>query len=218
MIQVGNINVCNINNAILGIRNPMNSWDNSDSNWDNINKVFVIGENDLTLAQKLINAGTDESKFMRQIFISMNIEAPLFWWKEMDQYRIGCTTNSCSTMHKLASTPITLNCFSFDNENLTKLDTEEYLKCKHIINSIIENCEWLRKKYLETKDKRYWRELIQILPSAWNQKRTWTANYQVLRNIYFARRNHKLQEWKDFCNLIEKLPYGLELICYKKGE
>ena len=141
-----------------------------------------------------------------------------FLGKEMDTYKIGTTANSCSTMHKLTSSPITKECFSFDNNDLTKLEMEEYLKCKDIMTLIIENCEWLRQQYLKSKDKRYWRELVQILPNAWNQKRTWTANYQVLRNIYFARYNHKLQEWRDYCKMIENLPYGLELICYKKEQ
>lgn len=225
MINITHIEVFNMNNAFRGLRNPLNSWDKSDSDCSHCMKInkhrdrescdIYIGPNDLKLAQRMIKAGTDESKFMRQIFVSMDIEAPLYWWKEMDTYKVATVANSCSTMHRLTSSPITKDCFSFDNNNLTQLETEEYLKCKDIIESVIENCEWLRQQYLKTKDKRYWRELVQLLPNAWNQKRTWTANYQVLRNIYFARRHHKLQEWHDFCDMIEKLPYSKELICYE---
>lgn len=143
----------------------------------------------------------------------------------MDTYKVATVANSCSTMHKLATTPITKDCFSFDND-LDSLDTQfynqevagfEYYFSVGVMNStVINNCERLRLKYLETKDKRYWRALIQLLPESWNQKRTWTANYQTLRAIYFARRCHKLVEWHEFCRMIEKLPYGKELICYQK--
>ena len=165
-----------------------------------------IGKNDLKLAQKLILAGSDHSKFMRQIFVSMDITAPLYWWKEMDQYRIGCTTNSESTMHKLATTPITRDCFSFDNtDSFSPLITD-------LFDDLIQDLEKIRKSYLETKDVRYWRALIQLLPSSWNQTRTWTADYQVLRAIYFARRYHRLSEWVQFTDRILTLPYAKELI------
>lgn len=245
MIKIERINVMNIDNAIHGMRNPLESWNKSDSficdechgelcefslpnhrscyAKTNINS-FVIGENDLSLAQRMIGAGTDESKFMRQIFVSMDITAPIYYWKEMSTYKVATVANSCSTMHKLATTPITRDCFSFDND-LDSLDTQfynqevaglEYYFSVGVMNSIvINNCERLRLKYLETKDKRYWRALIQLLPESWNQKRTWTANYQTLRAIYFARRYHKLVEWHEFCRMIEKLPYGKELICYQ---
>jgi hypothetical protein len=147
---------------------------------------------------------------MRQIFVSMDITAPLYFWKEMDQYRIGCTTNSESTMHKLATTPITKDCFSFDSiEDLYYLMEESF-------EDYVQDCEKLRLKYLETKNIRYWRALIQLLPSSWNQTRTWTANYAVLRNIYHSRKNHKLSEWRDFCRKIEQLPYAKELICLEE--
>lgn len=239
MIQVDNIQVFNFNGAFHGLRNPMNSWDKSDSNYSsdivwteenkikyNFNKVisydYVIGPNDLKLAQRMIGGGTEESKFMRQIFVTMDINAMLAWWKEMDTYKIGTTANSCSTMHKLTSEEITAKNFSFDDEVLKgiskdyNLDTLYHLVA--IRDRIVEECEELRQQYLKTKDKRLWRMLIEILPSAYMQKRTWTANYQVLRNIYFQRRNHKLQEWRDFCGVIENLPYGKELICYEKKE
>ena len=216
MIKIENIEVFNFEGAFRGLRNPMNSWNKSDSYIDALTNKYNVGENDLKLAQHMIGAGTDESKFMRQIFISMDITAPLYLHKELDTYKVATVANSCSTMHKITSSPITKECFSFDNENLTKLETEEYLKCKDIMENIVKSCEWLRQQYLKTKDKRYWRELIQILPCGWNQKRTWTGNYQNLRNMYFARKNHKLIEWRQFCQIIEQLPYGKELICYKK--
>lgn len=223
MIKVDNIDVMNFKAALRGMRNPLESWAQSDSAFycdDSLADyrceyregcAVELREKDLTLCQKLINSGHDShSKFMRQIFVSMDITAPIYWWKEMDQYRIGCTTNSESTMHKLATTPITCNCFSFDNmDEISPLSTDFF-------EDTVDNCERLRKYYLETKDVRYWRALIQLLPSGWNQKRTWTANYAVLRNIYFSRRNHKLTEWAEFCKVIEKLPYAKELICYEK--
>ncbi len=237
MIKIERINVMNIDNAIHGMRNPLESWDKSDSficdechgglcefslpnhrscyAETNINS-FVIGEKDLNLAQRMIGAGSDESKFMRQIFVTMDIDAPLYWWKEMDTYKVATVANSCSTMHKLATTPITRDCFSFDEELETIEDIKQYIDEEGgyltFSETIIRNCEQLRRLYIETKDKRYWRALIQLLPESWNQKRTWTANYQVLRNIYFARRNHKLQEWREFTNRILILPYGKELI------
>lgn len=185
---------------------------------------FYFGPKDLKLAQSLIHAGTDESKFMRQIFISVNITAPLYWWKEMDTYKVGTVANSTSTMHKLSSRPIEINDFSFDKEldNLTIATNDithggEYdFDVRDAIDDIIYACEHLRQKYIQTKDKRYWRALIQLLPESYNQTRTWTANYAVLRNIYFARRNHKLQEWRDFCKWIETLPWAKELICLEE--
>lgn len=230
MIKIDNIEVYNFESALRGMRNPLNSWERSDSYMayktnplnegvpsQESSNFFVIGPNDLGLAQKLIQAGAEHCKFLRQIFVSMDIDGPLYWWKEMDQYRIGCTTNSESTMHKLATTPITRDCFSFDKElenfddDLKQYIDEEgsYLTYSE---TVIRNCEYLRQKYLETQDVRYWRALIQLLPSSWNQKRTWTANYAVLRNIYHQRKNHKLKEWHTFCNYIEKMPYAKELI------
>ena len=207
MIEVSNVNVFNFDGAFHGLRNPMNSWEKSDS--DNSIYPYNIGPNDMKLAQRMISGGTEESKFMRQIFVTMDINAPLFWFKEFDTYKVGTVSNSCSTMHKITSAPITMENFSFG----------PYVEFYPAYKTIIDYCEKLRLKYLETKDKRYWRALIEILPEAWNQKRTWTANYQVLRNIYFQRRYHKLEEWHQFCDVIEKLPYGKELICYeKKGE
>lgn len=221
MIKVENTEVFNFSGALRGMRNPLDSWDKTDSKFE---ETIKIGPNDLNLAQRLINSGTDHSKFMRQIGVSMDITAPLYWWKELDTYKIGTVANSCSTMHTLAKYPITADMFSFDgifdNLVITRGVTSEYqIVMGDIINEVIYSLEHLRKRYVKTKSPTYWRALIQLLPESWNQKRTWTANYQVLRNIYFARKNHKLNEWHDFCAEIEKLPYAKELICYGvKGE
>ena len=185
---------------------------------DNIQYAY-IGPNDLNLAQRMIKAGTSDRKFMRQIFVSVDITAPLYWWKEFDTYKVGTVANSTSTMHKLASTPITFDCFEMDDfENLRVYDNEPYnidTFVTDIWDDIIGYCETLRLRYNETKDKRYWKELIRILPEAWLQTRTVTLNYEVLRNIYFQRRYHKLTEWHKFCEWIESLPYGKELITYE---
>ena len=214
MIEVNNIEVFNFEGAFRGLRNPMNSWDKSDSYTDEIG-IFNIGPNDLKLAQRMIGGGPEEAKFMRQIFVTMDINAPFFWWKEMDQYRINVTTNSCSTMHKLTSREFSAQDFSFDML-IEEFAPEDQFEVGDIRRRTLRDCEALRKRYLQTKDPRIWRVLVEILPSAYMQKRTWTANYQVLRNIYFQRRNHKLQEWRDFCKVIESLPYAKELICYEK--
>ena len=219
MIKIENIEVFNFEGAFRGLRNPMNSWNKSDSYIDALTNKYIVGENDLKLAQRMIGAGTDESKFMRQIFVSMDITAPLYWWKEADTYKIATVSNSCSTMHKITSSEITEENYSFDPEPdkpLTDLPTNDYVRILDIKNRAVADVEWLRKKYNETKDKRYWRLLIQINPDGWLQKRTWTGNYQNLRNRYFARKNHKLIEWIQFCQIIEQLPYSKELICYKK--
>ena len=234
-----NTQIFNFEGALRGMRNPLNSWDKSDSGYrciqnennlcdphctadnycDNKMSKFVIGENDLGLAQRLINAGPEHAKFMRQIFVSVDITAPRYWWPEMDQYKIGTTTNSTSTMHKLISEPITGAKFKWDKGNNLVVSQqkithggESELVFDDYIDEVIDMCETLRKKYIETKDKRYWRALIQILPQSWLQTRTWTANYAILRNIYFQRKNHKLIEWHQFCNWIKNLPYGKELI------
>lgn len=214
MIKVENIEIFNFDGAMRGLRNPMNSWDKSDSYTDEIG-IFNIGPNDLKLAQRMLNGGPEESKFMRQIMISMDIDAPIFWWKEMDTYKVGTTANSCSTMHKLASGEIGAQNFSFDMDIADFPEEYQELVSMIRVNSVYY-CEQLRKAYEKTKDKRIWRALVEVLPMAWNQCRTWTANYQVLRNIYFQRRNHKLDEWREFCKIIEELPYGKELICYEK--
>ena len=211
-MELNYTSVYNFEGAFRGMRAPMNSWDKSDSVFTN--DKTIIGENDLRLAQKLIQAGAEHAKFMRQIFVSVDITAPIYWWKEMDTYKVSTVSNSTSTMHKLSSKPITINDFSFDNLDLVmtagkdwELTLNEYLTYQ-----IIPTCERLRQKFIKTKDKRYWLALIQLLPESYNQTRTWTANYAILRNIYFQRKNHKLQEWHQFCDWIKTLPCGEELI------
>lgn len=225
MIKLNNVSVMNFENAIRGMRNPMNSWDKSDSNWcyyindlncdtcpliNNCSKNYfendggyIIGEEDMKLAKKLIKVGSDERKFLRQIFISIDITAPIFWWKEMDTYKVATVSNSTSTMHKLTSHPLTENDFSLENCDGV---------CGQFAYELVQECEYLRLKYIETKDKKYWRALIEILPESYNQMRTWTANYETLRNIYHARKNHKLKEWRYLCKWIETLPYAKEFI------
>ncbi len=223
----------NFEGAFRGLRNPLESWNKSDSyfftdsdehegyaDWsDNTDESFCIGPNDLNLAQRMIKAGSSDRKFLRQIMVSVDITAPLYWWKEMDQYKVGTVTNSTSTMHKLASTPISKDCFEMDDyiPDLSVLPTGAFTSDDTVNdcwNQVIEICEKLRVKYNETKDKRYWKELIRILPEGWLQTRTWTANYEVLRNIYIQRENHKLTEWHSFCNWVKTLPYSKDLITF----
>ena len=183
-----------------------------------------IGHNDMDLAQRMIKAGSPNDKFLRQIFVSIDITAPLYWWKEMDTYKVGTTANSTSTMHKLASTPITIDCFEtddFDPDLSVEYDIDHVdgkfhydFNMNYLSSEIINKLEQLRKKYLETKDKRYWKELIRWLPESWLQTRTWTANYATLRNIYHWRKDHKLSEWRTFCQFLETLPYAKELIMF----
>ena len=207
------------------MRNPKNSWNRSDSyqsDFTNDGKNgFVIGENDMKLAQTLIKAGNEHRKFMRQIFVSVDITAPLYWWKEFDTYKVGTVANSTSTMHKLATTPITLDCFEIDDydRNLSIADNpkdddglDNISTFEEDIIYVLEN---IRQKYLETKDKRYWKELVRWLPESWLQKRTIIMNYENVRNMYFQRRNHKLTEWSEsFIKWVESLPYAEELIMY----
>ena len=207
--------VMNLEGAVRGMRNPMNSWDKSDSYYGN-NEIglesYVIGEKDLDLMQKLIKAGSEHRKFLRQIFVSVDITAPLYWWKEADTYKVGTVSNSCSTMHKLASIPITMDCFEMDDFEDCKDDSNVYVSA--IWAEGITRLEKLRQKYNETKDKRYWKELIRLLPESWLQKRTITMNYENLLNMYRQRKNHKLTEWsKSFCDWVKTLPYAEELIC-----
>lgn len=294
MIEITKTKVFNFDGAFRGLRNPLDSWELSDSLYEvisdddyitdwledaaskltNLYKEFFeekktytmseeeyeeifkhlleqmdtevkmtcnvssLGPKDLDLAQRMIAGGTDESKFMRQILVCMDIEAPLYWWKEFDTYKVGTVANSCSTMHKLCSKPITADSFSFDDDPkfpITCLDTDDYLTVKEIFEAQAKMCEFLRDKYnqyidnsknaetSEMKDmwfkkaKAIWRVLVQILPNAWVQKRTVTLNYQVLRAMYFARRGHKLIEWRKFCDYIRNnLPYAKDLICYTR--
>lgn len=205
IMKIENVSIMNIENAIRGMRNPMNSWNKSDS------KENKIGEKDLELAKKLVKAGSSNRKFLRQIFVSIDITAPLYWWKEMDTYKVATVTNSTSTMHKLATTPITIDCFEIDDyaDDLQIIDDVPI--CIRV-DSFIDSLEQLRQLYNQTKDKKYWKELIRWLPESWLQLRTWTADYETLRNIYHQRKNHKLTEWHTFCEEIEKLPYAKEFI------
>lgn len=185
-----------------GARNPLNSWNRSDSGYDE-NGEYVLGENDLSLAVRLRKAGSDHRKFLRQVFVSVDITAPMYWWKEFDTYKVGTVANSTSTMHKITSAPFSLSQFSCD-----KMDEETL---SHM-QSVIDYLEILRQKYLETKDKRYWYDIIQFLPSSYDQMRTCTMNYENFISIYYARRAHKLDEWHTFCDFISTLPYAKELI------
>ena len=280
-----NTEVFNFENALRGMRNPLNSWNKSDSvfytiydesadtnfnewvyeqaqkngidiedylnyeefyrqksnkswynpHFDDCHQIIAIGQDDMKLARRLIEGGPEHRKFLRQIMVSVDITAPLYWWKEFDTYKVGTVANSTSTMHKLASTPITLDCFEIDDyepdliidEGIdTSGDTpfnfsyplnvfiEDESNIEHFYfeETLIGFLETLRKKYLETKDKRYWKELVRWLPEGWLQMRTVTLNYENLRTIYHQRQNHKLTEWHDFCYWVESLPYAQEFI------
>jgi hypothetical protein len=206
MIKLERIEVMNFENAIRGMRNPLNSWDKSDSVFDWNTCSYYIGQNDLALARKLVKAGSDHRKFLRQIFVSMDITAPLYWWKEFDTYKVGTTANSCSTMHKIHAKEFVIEDFSHDK--MTGAGESSLV-------SIIYELNVNRDLYLNTKDKQYWYTMIQLLPSSYNQKRTCTMTYENLINIYHARRHHKLDEWHILCDQIEDLPYAKELICYE---
>lgn len=197
MIKLENTDVHGIARAIYSARNAMNSWDKSDSDF----VTDTLGENDLRLARNLVKAGSDHSKFMRMINVTVDITAPMYWWKEADTYKVGTVRNSCSTMHKVHAKEFELDDFSHDHlpENNTVLD---YIICALNV---------YRKNYLETKDKSWWWQIIQLLPSSYNQRATLQLNYAVLRNIYHARNKHKLDCWRTFCHWIESLPYS-ELI------
>ena len=209
MIKVENVEVYGWEAAIRGMRNPMNSWEKSDSHpqdWCEIGEEiccgYHVGENDLALMRKLAASGPDHGKFLRMITVTLDIIAPLYWWKEADTYSIGVVKNSCSTMHKIQAKEFTLDDFS-----------HEYLneKSLYMLNDTIQYLNAVREAFIETKDKHYWWQMIQLLPSSYNQRRTVQLNYAVLKNIYHARRNHKLDEWNLFCGWIERLPYS-ELI------
>ena len=253
MIKLENTEVVGWEHAIRGMRNPMNSWEKSDSHscgtcgdcdicidydncpFDHDGHKFVIGPNDLDLMTRLRNAGTDHRKFMRMITVYVDITAPLYWWKEFDTYKVGTVANSCSTMHKIHDKEFTLEDFS--TEHLIGSPIPNFKKPCHVtekttdgntgysfgltatphdfVHWTIEVLNAYRMLYLETKDKNYWWQMIQLLPSSYNQKRTVMLNYEVLANIYKSRRNHKLDEWHTFCDWVESLPYS-ELITGEK--
>ena len=202
MIRVERISVMNLENAVRGARNPMNSWAKSDSRYEE-NGNYVLGENDLSLAVRLRRAGSDHRKFLRQVFVSADITAPLYWWKEFDTYKVSTVANSTSTMHKLHAGPITAADFSCERMRP---------ETRRAFDAVVERLEALRRAFVETKDKAVWYDMIQFLPSSYNQMRTCTFNYENLINMYAARRFHKLDEWREFCAVIETLPYARELI------
>jgi len=208
MITIDKTSVMNLENAIRGARNPMNSWDKSDSTYDD-NGNYLLGANDLSLAIRLCRAGSDHRKFMRQIFVSVDITAPLYWWKEFDTYKVATTANSTSTMHKIHSKSFTEEDFSSD-----QLTGES----RAFFNRMVEYLEQLRVLYNDTKDKKYWYDMIQLLPSGYNQLRTCTLNYETLTNIYHSRKSHKLNEWHDLCDWITELPYAKELIVKEEAD
>lgn len=215
MIKIENESVSSISRAIYSARNAMNSWDKSDSDLEK----DIVGSNDLALAKRLCSAGTDHRKFMRMITVYADITAPLYWLKEMDQYKVGTVSNSCSTMHKIHAKEFTLDDFSHehldddwnDRKNLVAYNDEYFNTPLDVMRWIIEVLNNYRDLYLETKDKEYWYEMIQILPSSYNQRRTYLLNYEVLANIYKSRKGHRLDEWKTMLDWIETLPYS-ELI------
>ena len=207
MITTQRTSVMNMENAIRGARNPLNSWDRMDSGYDAAG-VFRLGPNDLGLARRLCLSGGDHRKFIRQIFVSVDITAPLYWWKEYDTYKVGTVANSTSTMHRLHVKPFSRQDFSTDHMTPATLEKMDVL---------IAYLEDVRLQYVETKDKALWYDLIQLLPESYNQMRTCTMNYENLTNIYKARREHKLEEWREFCRWIESLPYAADLI-FPKGD
>jgi hypothetical protein len=208
MLKVERISVMNMENAIRGARNPLNSWARMDSYYDEDGN-FVLGENDLSLAVRLARAGSDHRKYLRQIIVSMDITAPLYWWKEFDTYKVGTVANSTSTMHKIQAKEFTRADFSMESLTGAALD---------MMDAVIGCLEAERLKFIETKDKAAWINMIQLLPSSYNQMRTVTMNYEVLINIYYARRSHKLSEWHTLCDAIMALPYADKLIAVKEKE
>lgn len=232
MIKLENTEVMGWEHAIRGARNPMNSWSKMDSRVQNFSipeqgevypDEFVIGPSDYDLMKRLRNAGTDHRKFMRMITVYVDITAPLYWWKEFDTYKIGTVANSCSTMHKIHAKEFTLEDFSHEHligsndDNPSKDEClliecsdsyyNQYLAASDILDTVIDGLNLYREKYLETKDKKYWWQMIQLLPSSYNQKRTVMLNYEVLANMHKSRKNHKLDEWRELCSWIETLPY-----------
>lgn len=227
MIKIENTEVVGWEHAIRGMRNPMNSWDRSDSKWEPqfdtvqgpVTGEFIIGPNDHELMMRLAKAGPVHAKYRRMITVYVDITAPLYWWKEMDQYRVGQTTNSCSTMHKIAEKEFTLEDFSCEHlmewsdyeDEAKQFAPDRLCNFKFYMMDTIVALNNARELYLKTKDKKYWWQMIQLLPSSYNQKRTVMLNYEVLANIYKSRRTHKLDEWVEFCKWVESLLYS-ELI------
>ena len=208
MLTVERIATMNMDNAIRGARNPLNSWAKADSFYDE-NGTFVLGENDLSLARRLAKAGSDHRKFLRQIFVSVDITAPLYWWKEFDTYKVGTVANSTSTMHKIHAKEFLRDDFSHEELSAPALE---------MLDTLVAFLEKKRQEFALTKDKGAWFDMIQLLPTSYNQLRTVTLNYENMISIYYARRYHKLKEWRTFCDFIESLPYAKELILVKEEE
>lgn len=203
MIKIERVCVMNMENAIRGARNPMNSWDRMDSHYDEKGN-FVLGPNDLNLAKKLRKAGSDHRKYMRQIFVSFDLTSALYFFKEFDTYKVATVANSTSTMHKIHAKPFEIADFSHDHMTPSTLA---------FMQIVVDELETIRLRYMnEGKKKEDWYDLIQLLPSSYNQTRTITLNYETLINMYFARKDHKLSEWREFCEWIKTLPYAKELI------
>ncbi len=200
MLTLEKTSVMNFENAMRGARNPMNSWERMDSHYAD-DGSYLLGPNDLHLALRLTHAGSDDRKFVRQIFVSVDITAPIYWWKEYDTYKVGTVANSTSTMHKIQSKKFSREDFSLDHLRPESLS---------LFDQIIEGLEQARKQYLSTKDKSWWYTMIQMLPESYNQKRTCTLNYENLANQYHARKNHKLNEWRTYCEWVSTLPYFKE--------
>ena len=206
MLKIERVSVMNLENAMRGARNPMNSWGKSDSYYDEKGN-YILGANDIDLAKRLAHAGSDHRKFIRQIFVSVDITAPLYWWKEFDTYKVGTVANSTSTMHKIHSKPFEREDFSHD-----RLDEGGLA----MLDRMIEYLETEREKFnADREDRQSWHNMIQLLPSSYNQMRTVTMNYENLVNMYYARKSHKLAEWHVVCDWIKTLPYANELILVK---
>lgn len=223
MIKLEHTEVVGWDAAIRGMRNPMNSWAKSDSFWTHIEDAqtletakfqFFLGDNDLDLMKRLRAAGSDDRKFMRMLIVYVDITAPLYWWKEFDTYKVGTVANSCSTMHKIQAKEFTLDDFSCEHliDGAYIVFGEDcFLPPHDCLQENIAVLNMCRSKFLETKDKKWWWQMIQLLPTSYNQKRTVMLNYEVLANMYKARKNHKLDEWHELCHWIENLPHS-ELI------
>lgn len=208
MLKIQRVSVMNFENAIRGARNPLNSWARSDSYYDSDGN-YVLGENDISLAKRLACAGSDHRKYLRQIFVSLDITAPLYWWKEFDTYKVGTVANSTSTMHKIQAKKFERDDFSHDRMDSGALD---------MLDAVIEYLERERLAFLEdTSNRQHWHNMIQTLPSSYNQMRTVTLNYENLIGIYYARRSHKLAEWHTFCDWIKTLPYAEDIILVKEN-
>lgn len=206
MLTIERSAVMNLEGAIRGARNPMNSWNRMDSYYDQDGN-YILGPNDLDLARRLAHAGSDHRKYLRQIFVTVDITAPLYWWKEFDTYKVGTTANSTSTMHKIHAKEFSREDFSCDRLDQGGLD---------VLDTVIAYLEQERQRFLADKnDKQAWHNMIQMLPSSYNQMRTVTLNYENLINMYYARRNHKLAEWHVLCDWILSLPYANDIICVK---